>query len=58
MTDNNNDKESQNSQPTSEPSQSESEQAIAKAFMVSMSWTMAGLFDKPKSQDSDRKPKE
>ncbi|MEB3883090.1 hypothetical protein [Lyngbya sp. CCY1209] len=61
MTDENNEN---SKNPQSDPdtpqteSETESEKAIAKAFMVSMSWAMAGLSDKSKSEAGDRESKD
>lgn len=57
MTDENNNN-SQNPKSDPDTQQTESEKAIAKAFMVSMSWAMAGLSDKSKSEEGDRESKD
>jgi hypothetical protein len=49
---------SQNSKSDPDPPQTDSEKAIAKAFIVSMSWAMAGLSDKPKPEEGDRGSKD
>ena len=58
MTDENNNSRSSKSDPDPSKTQTESEKAIAKAFMVSLSWAIAGLSDKPKSKEGDRQPKD